>query len=1236
MRVLAIRGQNLTSLAGDFEVDFEAEPLASAGIFAITGPTGAGKSTLLDAVCLALFNHVPRLQSAARGQVGAAGGETLSADDPRALLRHRAGEGFAEIDFIGVDRGRYRARWYVKRARLRPDGALQQVVQTFTNLDTNEVYGGTRTETLLAIKAKIGLTAQQFGRAVMLAQGEFNAFIDADSNTRAELLEKLTGTDLYARLGMAAREKADRLREGLNDIEMRISAQNGLDDIQRGEAEDQLAKATGEHGAARAVMTAREQDRNWHARATELGTRVEQAEEARAAAALRKSEAEPRRQDLALRRLAQSIVPAWQARIDADAKVTATTLRISELSDESDAKRALAEAAAAADVEAADALRVAEQERERERPNLEAARALDRRLAELADALAPLAAARVAAAGEVDASAQRHSAAVAIREQAAERRRTLSAWLDLNRVRESLVARRDDLAADIAEHAELEASSVALKSAADGLGTRLSDARVSLTDAQAAATIARAAFETAVSECETARAAVPAPDVAAEVERERDRLMGIEPCLLAFERADSDLGRLAGSVERDRAEHEQVGEKLAASEARRAEIDAALPVLDARHGEAVRAGALSAAASGDAAEQLRSTLVAGEPCPVCGGTDHAIEALAGLIDGRAAADAERISELAGEITALGREWAVLLDRLQQDAARHSATVARIEGSASSVAEATERRAEALATLKSSLSGCGVAADLDPQFMRDEVAARLRTVEAQRSGISAARGAEQQAVAAIETARTASTQAGDAERLAERTVRDLESESTVTNARLTEAVRRRDQVAAGLDTSLAAHFDWRDDVGAVDTLDGLVAAWRERAQGLVAVEAELPGLTTAAHDAEVEHGRNASRLEAAVHAESTCSDERDKLADERAGLLGGEAAYDVAARLAAALEAASTAREAARLACESSRSDATAARARHEQAVRSLEVDQTDATARLRVLEGELTSKGVDVNLVSSVAAGGEAALEQEARALAEIDRSVVVADTEWRSRVADRDAHAASEAPALPLDALDAALGEATAAEAAARTALSEAEILIRQDDRAREATAALRATLERERTAASPWFQLDVLIGDATGNKFRKYAQGLTLERLLLHANARLGELKPRYSLERAPGGDMLVQVVDHDMAGEIRGLPNLSGGERFLVSLALALGLSEMSTGQGLRVESLFIDEGFGALDSASLGQAIGVLEQLHATGRRVGVISHIEDVKERIAVKIAVSPASNGSSLIEVQGG
>ena len=120
---------------------------------------------------------------------------------------------------------------------------------------------------------------------------------------------------------------------------------------------------------------------------------------------------------------------------------------------------------------------------------------------------------------------------------------------------------------------------------------------------------------------------------------------------------------------------------------------------------------------------------------------------------------------------------------------------------------------------------------------------------------------------------------------------------------------------------------------------------------------------------------------------------------------------------------------------------------------------------------------------------------------------------------------------------------------------------------------------------------------------------------------------------MERGAGGDMLIQVVDNDMAGEVRGLHNLSGGERFLISLALALGLAEMSTARGVRIESLFIDEGFGALDPASLGQAISLLEHLHASGRRVGVISHVEELKERIPVRIEVTPTGRGTSRVEV---
>lgn len=118
MRVLAIRGRNLASIAGDFAIDFEAEPLAGSGIFAITGPTGAGKSTLLDALSLALFGKVPRLSAApASASIRTADDQEIQAGDPRAILRHGTGDGYAEADFAMPGGGRYRARWSVARAR---------------------------------------------------------------------------------------------------------------------------------------------------------------------------------------------------------------------------------------------------------------------------------------------------------------------------------------------------------------------------------------------------------------------------------------------------------------------------------------------------------------------------------------------------------------------------------------------------------------------------------------------------------------------------------------------------------------------------------------------------------------------------------------------------------------------------------------------------------------------------------------------------------------------------------------------------------------------------------------------------------------------------------------------------------------------------------------------------------------------------------------------------------------
>lgn len=193
MKILAIRGRNLASLADDFTVDFLAEPLVSAGLFAITGPTGSGKSTLLDALCLALYGDTPRLIGAGASRLPDVADETITSSDARAILRKGAGEGFAEVDFVGNDGVFYRARWFARRARGKSTGRLQNVEMSLTRIsDSQDIGGKLMTEVKRIIEEKIGLRFSQFTRAVLLAQNEFATFLKSDDGSRAELLEMLT------------------------------------------------------------------------------------------------------------------------------------------------------------------------------------------------------------------------------------------------------------------------------------------------------------------------------------------------------------------------------------------------------------------------------------------------------------------------------------------------------------------------------------------------------------------------------------------------------------------------------------------------------------------------------------------------------------------------------------------------------------------------------------------------------------------------------------------------------------------------------------------------------------------------------------------------------------------------------------------------------------------------------------------------------------------------------------
>lgn len=1232
MRILSIRGQNLASLAGEFAVDFTAEPLAGSGIFAITGPTGAGKSTLLDAVCLALFNEIPRLKAApASGRIGENEESGLSIKDTRAILRHGTGEGYAEVDFAMPDGAAYRARWSVKRARGKADGKIQNYDHSFERLDTAERLGGTRSETKEAIRQIIGLSAEQFGRAVLLAQGDFEAFIRADANDRALLLERLTGSEIYTTLGQRAFDKASVFRADIDGLRDQIARQHGLDDAQRAAAEEALLGARSAETEAIARHDTLKATRQWEERCVQLADFVERARADVTVAEDNHAAAGDRRTALAQDRRALALTPNWTELAKAQQRAADAKWQV-ELAEQAhlDARAAEDQSLAAEHAAIADCT-TAENNATVLGPAIAAARELDARMAEAARNVASLRAETEAAQVRLDAAHENHQVAQialadAIAAQTADR-----AWLEANGALSVLAMREAELAASLSEHAGILAQLDQLKTDLPVCVQAQQTALAGWDSAVTALEGATSLHQAAAQSLRKAEAAVPAQGALQALTQRRDALGKVDGLLRSYEASTSALQKAEEAVRatNDRIEAGAIQQRELTT--RQDEVSARLPTLAVAVADARRELDLLRAAASDAAETLRARLAPDAPCPVCGSAEHQLSIFEGKLgqhlrereDAAKALEAtqsdlaQKAMQLSAQLAALGNTTANLArEQVENIAQRDLAAISR-----------DAAQADLLAQVRSvDLPGDIDALPAALSAERERADKGLAELMAARDRADAARKSEQLARVDLDRAQQSHAAAREALGTHTRVLDELGKAIADTEAGL-------GRTAEMLDRYLTPAADWRELPDATQWLKANAASWRERSAQEEERVAGLPSLQAAEASTAAALAAQLERTGELVAKLAVAEQDHSDIAHQREGLLDGETVAAVEQRIAdtrersiAARQQATGLREACSLACAAATAQLAADRTTADGA-------QADYQLRADSFSQALLDADLIAEDVARVAKAGSTALETEAQALAQLENAIGNARAVLLQREQDLAGHNASEPPALLGGELRVALTEAERVCREAGERRGDAELVLRQDDAVRAQTAQLRADLEKRSTEADVWLRLSDLIGDRTGATFRRFAQGLTLDRLLEHANTRLCELKPRYTLERAGGGDMLIQVLDNDMGGQIRGLHNLSGGERFLVSLSLALGLAEMSTASGVRIESLFIDEGFGALDAASLGQAVALLEHLHATGRRVGVISHVEELKERIPVKIEVIPTGRGTSRIEV---
>ncbi|GAB5549127.1 MAG: hypothetical protein SangKO_088870 [Sandaracinaceae bacterium] len=1284
MRILAIRGENLASLEGAFEISLAEGPLAQAGVFAICGATGAGKSTLLDAMCLALFDTAPRLNGRGRSRVGREDGDQLTLTDPRSLLRKGAGAGHAEVEFEGADGRVYRARWEARRARKRADGNLQPSTMTLLDVAAEKPLGDKKTEVKQAVERALGLTFDQFRRSVLLAQGDFAAFLDADPKERADLLERMTGTEIYGVISMEAHARLSEERRRLEALEQRVGEVRPLAETERAQLEGQREgllhrRAEDQLSAANAAHAVR-----WHAELAGLKREEREALDAHRAVERQLALAETKRAELAAVEAALPLAPVVDA-ADRAARLLAQRVERETQSKAAHGESARAAAAAAAAAKAArDEASARESAREAARESLARARSLDAELARQTEASAAsekLAAAaseaRTAAVDKHEAlvlQASAHRAAADAARDALERSAAhallAQGWdryepelRQLAEVAGSLRALSDDWRAAKSARASRELDVAAAEGRLRGLAARRHEARAEWESLQAEV---RAEPSAALVE------------VQAEWNRERtalETLIGV--ATRAQSAHDEEL--------RQRRLAETARERAAAAEAQAARAEVSRATAEARRVEAERSrDALRAALDLGA---RRGELRDGEPCPLCGSEAHPWAERDPVIDAHLAAEEERLVALRAELADATRAVAELgsaarghrtnAEAADAEARRWASSLAALRDEYRQAAEGLERDDEAWPDELPETPVDLPAPDWGPLFELANVTptggvllaegARAALEESKREAEKKLRELEAEEKKRrrrerhAEALRASFEEAREAEDAARR-----EREETLT--RLREAAAREDELAQrhahatetrgtlvrGLRAPLEAFGAWEARLSSdgeadsvetcvetfVETLvETFVESVREAALARLAHERALadaleaeralgPSLVaareqrTAAEARAAERGREAEAARAALLA----------LGEARAALFDGRPVAEVEAGLTAAWEGARAQAEAsAEAAQQAGRVDAER-QAQSEQAASARAEAELEASQSRERLATALAEASLDEAGVRARLAHDPREVDSWRRELSTLDASRAELSAICAERTRKRQEHEEREPPRLGADAAQEALGAAERRRRETEALLQGVHLRLSRDDEDREKAAALTKELEAQRGQMEVWQTLAELIGSASGNKLRVFAQSLTLELLLDHANHHLRDLAPRYSLSRVPGEDLALQVVDHEMGDEVRAASSLSGGESFLVALGLALGLASLSARKA-SVGSLFIDEGFGALDPASLEMVLSSLDALQATGRQVGLISHVPTIAERFDTRVQVVAAGPARSRVEI---
>lgn len=1217
MKINKLYLKNLASLKGEHAFDFSQEHFINAGLFAITGPNGAGKTTILEAVSLALFNLTSK-----------------SGKSSELIMSRGTGESYAKVEFEAGGRV-YRSEWYRNRARNQPDGNLQPPRMLLADANTGKPLEEKITNVTAAVERLTRLNYEQFMRSVLLAQGAFREFLVAPHKEKAELLEKITGLEIYREISRMTYEKHGLKRREIEELQAQV------DRLQLLSPEKQEEFKTRKNACENRIAEARKQSEetrknlDWLADLKTKETALEarkkdrkQAEERLAAFGPdlerlnRHAAAAPFAGDFArVERLAQRSETLRKEQEEKNKAISAAEKKLAEMQAEIAKTTKRLEAASQAFV-AFEEMEPAIREKDRatglQEQQTETAREtlfqLKNTGKERENALNQFLKQHKAAKTQADKVAQylqENERDSQIANQLPALRDSFSA---LEQARQSLTQKR----ARIKElRADLEKAKQTLQVARDIADKKKQDADLFENQKiKLAEQIARLGGEQKL-------AALSKQSWQAEALLEKLHL--VLPLCQIYEQSHA---RLAGRI--TRLEKEQI---------RLPELERSSSQLAELRKEKQRAlrkleDDLTLANKAKSYDEERQRLIAGEPCPVCGATEHPFARHFAPSAENAKAERDRVR----------KELETLELREREAAEGLTGVKANISNTKSSIDELEKDIKKTKNEFKE------LAAEIENSFEIDELKRWSDLQEETREARDAAKKRIDQLNSALQSLNMAKEEASRARAAAEAAVYDQKLKQTelgnkTDNLRQASEGLNEAEHACGLkEEALLARVE---PLGAKSIEDGEAFLkqlerrnrdYLQKTEEQTALNTELARLAEsgrAARTAKEENDKLAEHQEARVLELQT---QLEALKTERKELFGDLNPDEERRRLQKARDKQAEILNQQRETKTAAERNKALADEQLKAVARSLEENEKDRHALAGGLEERANNAGFEAAEDARRAILAEAKFKELNKRKTELESESSRAKTLVAQAGDDLEEARAKKLTEEPVEMLDERKQSLDAEIESLIGALKEIELYLRQHASNEKMAEKLLERLTADKKEYETLNMLNNLIGSANGDRYNQYAQKLTLRKLIALANRRLAKINKRYELTQPEAArdnnELEIAIIDKFQANAERKINTLSGGETFIVSLSLALALSDLA-GKGQRVSSLFIDEGFGALDAQNLDLVIDTLENLQADGKLIGIISHVESLKERIQVQIQLTPSGNGFSTVKETG-